>query len=192
MARPRARSIFVFYNPPVVNRYLGIRRGYIGESSRIAQEFLKRGLQTLVFANSRLHTELLLTYLQQANPAAPGATATRARLSRRLSARRTPRDRARPARRPHPRRGFDQRARTGHRRRLPRCRGARWLPGYDRLHLATRRPRRAAQRRIRARFSWHPRRRSINSSCSIRIISSAARPSTRSCSPTIWKFSSTI
>jgi DEAD/DEAH box helicase domain-containing protein len=29
-------------------------------------------LQTLVFANSRLHTELLLTYLQQANPAAPG------------------------------------------------------------------------------------------------------------------------
>ena len=28
-ARPRARKFFVFYNPPVVNRYLGIRRSYI-------------------------------------------------------------------------------------------------------------------------------------------------------------------
>jgi DEAD/DEAH box helicase domain-containing protein len=56
----------------VVNRYLGIRRSYIHESARIAQEFLKRDLQTLVFANSRLHTELLLTYLQHANPPAPG------------------------------------------------------------------------------------------------------------------------
>jgi DEAD/DEAH box helicase domain-containing protein len=69
---PSGEKCFVFYNPPVVNRYLGIRRGYIGEASRLAQEFLKRGLQTLVFANSRLHTELLLTYLQQANPPAPG------------------------------------------------------------------------------------------------------------------------
>jgi len=33
---------------------------------------LKHELQTIVFANSRLHTELLLTYLQQANPHAPG------------------------------------------------------------------------------------------------------------------------
>ena len=69
---PAGEKHFVFYNPPVVNRYLGIRRGYVGESSRIAQEFLKRGQQTLVFANSRLHTELLLTYLQQANPAPVG------------------------------------------------------------------------------------------------------------------------
>src|ERR1700723_1960248 len=60
---PSGEKCIVFYNPPVVNRYLGIRRGYIGEASRLAQEFLKRGLQTLVFANSRLHTELLLTYL---------------------------------------------------------------------------------------------------------------------------------
>jgi DEAD/DEAH box helicase domain-containing protein len=69
---PAGEKYFVFYNPPVVNRYLGIRRGYIGETSRIAQKFLKRGLQTMVFANSRLQTEVLLTYLQQANQAAPG------------------------------------------------------------------------------------------------------------------------
>jgi DEAD/DEAH box helicase domain-containing protein len=65
---PAAEKTFVFYNPPVVNRALGIRRSYINESARVAQEFLKHELQTIVFANSRLHTELLLTYLQQANP----------------------------------------------------------------------------------------------------------------------------
>src|SRR5467141_733885 len=69
---PAAEKTFVFYNPPVVNRALGIRRSYINESSRVAQEFLKHDLQTLVFANSRLHTEILLTYLQQANPQLPG------------------------------------------------------------------------------------------------------------------------
>jgi DEAD/DEAH box helicase domain-containing protein len=69
---PSGEKFFLFYNPPVVNRYLGIRRSYIHESARIAQEFLKRDLQTLVFANSRIHTELLLTYLQQANPPARG------------------------------------------------------------------------------------------------------------------------
>jgi DEAD/DEAH box helicase domain-containing protein len=69
---PAAEKTFVFYNPPVVNRALGIRRSYINESSRVAQEFLKHDLQTLVFANSRLHTELILTYLQQANPQQPG------------------------------------------------------------------------------------------------------------------------
>ena len=73
---PAAEKTFVFYNPPVVNRALGIRRSYINESSRVAQEFLKHDLQTMVFANSRLHTEILLRYLQQANPHFPGTPET--------------------------------------------------------------------------------------------------------------------
>jgi DEAD/DEAH box helicase domain-containing protein len=73
---PAAEKTFVFYNPPVVNRALGIRRSYINEASRVAQEFLKHDLQTIVFANSRLHTEVLLTYLQQANPQLPGKPQT--------------------------------------------------------------------------------------------------------------------
>jgi DEAD/DEAH box helicase domain-containing protein len=73
---PAAEKTFVFYNPPVVNRALGIRRSYINESSRVAQEFLKHDLQTMVFANSRLQTEILLTYLQQANPQLPGKPET--------------------------------------------------------------------------------------------------------------------
>jgi DEAD/DEAH box helicase domain-containing protein len=73
---PAAEKTFVFYNPPVVNRALGVRRSYINEASRVAQEFLKHDLQTMVFANSRLHTEILLTYLQQANPHLPGKPQT--------------------------------------------------------------------------------------------------------------------
>src|SRR6202166_3715984 len=73
---PSGEKTFVFYNPPVVNRALGIRRSYINETSRVAQEFLKRDLQTMVFANSRLQTEILLTYLQQANPLPPGRPET--------------------------------------------------------------------------------------------------------------------
>jgi len=73
---PAGQKTFVFYNPPVVNRALGIRRSYINETSRVAQEFLKHDLQTMVFANSRLQTEILLTYLRQANPQPPGKQET--------------------------------------------------------------------------------------------------------------------
>ncbi|MBN2322005.1 MAG: DEAD/DEAH box helicase [Acidobacteria bacterium] len=70
---PAAEKVFVFYNPPVVNRFLGIRRSYINETWRLTQKFLKQGLQAIVFANSRLHTEVLLTYLKQDNPMPPGS-----------------------------------------------------------------------------------------------------------------------
>lgn len=63
---PSGEKYFVFYNPPVVNRQLGIRRSYLQESRRMATEFIERGQQTLVFANSRLATEILLTYLRDA------------------------------------------------------------------------------------------------------------------------------
>src|SRR5713226_1219623 len=69
---PAGEKLFVFYNPPMVNRNRGIRRSYINEAARVVKEILARKLQTIVFANSRLHTEVLLTYLQQANPPKPG------------------------------------------------------------------------------------------------------------------------
>jgi DEAD/DEAH box helicase domain-containing protein len=70
---PSGEKYFVFYNPPVVNRQLGIRRGYLQEAKRMALEFLERGQQTLVFANSRLATEVLVTYLKDAWSRAPDA-----------------------------------------------------------------------------------------------------------------------
>ena len=73
---PRGEKFFIFYNPPVVNRQLGIRRSYIGESRRIALEFIERNLQTLVFANSRLATEVLITYLKDACDRGPSPKET--------------------------------------------------------------------------------------------------------------------
>ncbi len=63
---PSGEKYFVFYNPPVVNRQLGIRRSYLAETRRLAIEFIERRHQTLVFANSRLATEVLLKYLRDA------------------------------------------------------------------------------------------------------------------------------
>src|SRR5438874_7591967 len=70
---PRGEKCFVFVNPPVVNHQLGIRRSYLGESRRIASEFLKRNLQLIVFAQSRLSTEILTTYLKDDFDGIPGA-----------------------------------------------------------------------------------------------------------------------
>ncbi|MCR4409695.1 MAG: DEAD/DEAH box helicase [Candidatus Saccharicenans sp.] len=61
---PAGEKYFVFYTPPVVNPHLGIRRSYINEARRIATIFLKEQLQTIVFAQSRLLTEVLVTYLK--------------------------------------------------------------------------------------------------------------------------------
>jgi DEAD/DEAH box helicase domain-containing protein len=69
---PRGEKFFVFVNPPVVNRQLGIRRSYIAEARRVAGEFLRRSLQVIVFAQSRLSTEILTTYLKEDFEDVPG------------------------------------------------------------------------------------------------------------------------
>ncbi len=69
---PRGEKFFVFVNPPVVNRELGIRRSYLAETRRVAGEFLRRNLQVIVFAQSRLATEILTTYLKEDFEDIPG------------------------------------------------------------------------------------------------------------------------
>jgi DEAD/DEAH box helicase domain-containing protein len=69
---PRGEKFFLFVNPPVVNHQLGIRRSYLSETRRIAAEFLQRDLQLIVFAQSRLATEILTTYLKDDFDRAPG------------------------------------------------------------------------------------------------------------------------
>ncbi len=68
---PSSEKYFVFYNPPVVNPQLGIRKSYLNETRRVTKTFLSRGLQTIVFANSRLATEILVTYLKKDFSQAP-------------------------------------------------------------------------------------------------------------------------
>jgi DEAD/DEAH box helicase domain-containing protein len=70
---PRGEKFFLFVNPPVVSRELGIRRSYLAETRRVAIEFLRRGLQLIVFAQSRLSTEILTTYLKDAFAGPPGS-----------------------------------------------------------------------------------------------------------------------
>jgi DEAD/DEAH box helicase domain-containing protein len=69
---PRGEKLFLFVNPPVVNRELGIRRSYLTEARRVAGEFLKRQLQLIVFCQSRLSTEILTTYLKDDFEGPPG------------------------------------------------------------------------------------------------------------------------
>jgi DEAD/DEAH box helicase domain-containing protein len=71
---PRGEKFFLFVNPPVVNAQLGIRRSYLAEARRVALEFLKRNLQLILFAQSRLATEILTTYLKDAYDGPPGAS----------------------------------------------------------------------------------------------------------------------
>ena len=54
-----------FYNPPIVNRQLGIRKSYVKEAQHVATAFLKRNISTIVFANSRLITEILVRHLKE-------------------------------------------------------------------------------------------------------------------------------
>lgn len=61
---PMGKRHFVFYNPPVINQQLGIRKGVIPETRAIAEMLLKCGIQTITFARSRLTVEVLTKYLK--------------------------------------------------------------------------------------------------------------------------------
>ncbi|MBN1213153.1 MAG: DEAD/DEAH box helicase [candidate division Zixibacteria bacterium] len=62
---PSGEKHFLLYNPPLINKQLGIRKSALNESARLAAMFLKERIQTIVFAHFRLYVEVLLTYLQR-------------------------------------------------------------------------------------------------------------------------------
>jgi len=61
---PASEKIFLFYNPPVVNKELGIRGNHIHAARRLVSPFIKQGIQTILFATSRLNVEVLTKYLK--------------------------------------------------------------------------------------------------------------------------------
>ncbi len=61
---PRGEKHFLFYNPPVINKELGIRKSLIKEVARFVAYFLNYDIQTIIFARSRLTTEVLTSYLK--------------------------------------------------------------------------------------------------------------------------------
>ncbi len=63
---PTGARHFLFYNPPLIDPDLGLRRSSLLEAERIGLRLLQARVQTILFARSRLRTELLLTYLREA------------------------------------------------------------------------------------------------------------------------------
>jgi DEAD/DEAH box helicase domain-containing protein len=63
---PHGEKHFLFYNPPLVDRELGIRRSAVTDARLLTERFLQAGVQSIVFARARLTTEVLLTYLRDA------------------------------------------------------------------------------------------------------------------------------
>ncbi len=62
---PSGEKHVIFYNPPVVNRQLGIRRGVLPETRRIASMLVNNGIRTIVFGKSRLQVEVLTRQLKE-------------------------------------------------------------------------------------------------------------------------------
>ena len=61
---PSGERHYVLYNPPLLDPVQGIRRGVVLESQRIATRLLKAGVKTIVFARSRIRTELIAQYIR--------------------------------------------------------------------------------------------------------------------------------
>ncbi|MFQ5460933.1 MAG: DEAD/DEAH box helicase, partial [Anaerolineae bacterium] len=65
---PHGRRALVFYNPPIVNDQLNLRRSAVLEAADIARLFLAAGVQTILFARTRHTTELLVRYVADGQP----------------------------------------------------------------------------------------------------------------------------
>ncbi|HFE64401.1 MAG TPA: DEAD/DEAH box helicase [Caldithrix sp.] len=62
---PSGKKHFVFYNPPIVNRELGIRRSVVSEVRSLATHLLEAQVQFIVFARSRMRVEILTKYIKE-------------------------------------------------------------------------------------------------------------------------------
>lgn len=63
---PQGERRLIFYNPPLTNRALGVRRSSLLEARQIAANWIGRQVQTIVFCRSRLQVEVMTSYLQEA------------------------------------------------------------------------------------------------------------------------------
>ena len=59
---PAGRRHVIFYNPPVINRQLGIRAGRLPTTRDRDARLVRAGVQSIVFARSRLAVEVLVRY----------------------------------------------------------------------------------------------------------------------------------
>jgi DEAD/DEAH box helicase domain-containing protein len=60
---PSGKKTVVLYNPPLVDAVQGIRRSVMNESQRWTLAFLKHDVKTILFAHSRVRTEVISSYI---------------------------------------------------------------------------------------------------------------------------------
>ncbi len=62
---PRGEKRIILYNPPLVDKVQGIRRSVVTESRRWMIALLKAGIKTILFAHSRVKTEVAASYVNE-------------------------------------------------------------------------------------------------------------------------------
>ncbi len=56
---------FLIYNPPIIDKSLGLRRSAIQAGVSLAEDLLAYNIQTIVFSRARRTVEIILTYLRE-------------------------------------------------------------------------------------------------------------------------------
>jgi len=56
---------FLIYNPPIIDKSLGLRRSAIQAGVSLAEDLLSNNIQTIVFSRARRTVEIILTYLRE-------------------------------------------------------------------------------------------------------------------------------
>ncbi len=62
---PSGKKTIVLYNPPLVDAVQGIRKSVMTESQQWAIAFLEQGIKTILFARSRVRTEVIASYINE-------------------------------------------------------------------------------------------------------------------------------
>ncbi|MDR0877265.1 MAG: DEAD/DEAH box helicase [Treponema sp.] len=62
---PRGEKRVILYNPPLVDAVQGIRRSVVDESRRWMLALLQAGIKTILFAHSRVKTEVAASYVNE-------------------------------------------------------------------------------------------------------------------------------
>jgi DEAD/DEAH box helicase domain-containing protein len=64
-ASPRGEKRFVLWNPPLVDRDLGLRRSAVSETSWLLRDLIERGTRTIAFCRTRRSAELVAEFARR-------------------------------------------------------------------------------------------------------------------------------
>jgi len=62
---PQSEKYFIFYNPELYDKALGVRQSFVKETEKIASILIQNDIKTIIFAPSRLIAEIILSHLKE-------------------------------------------------------------------------------------------------------------------------------